>query len=112
MSVPIDACRARRYTQERRRPFRKDGDVAVYGLQVVIRNLIVLFLLMPAAAVAQGAASVAGRVMDMATEMPIGFATIVVESAANTASRSGALAGQDGRFVLQGLPPGQFRIRI
>ena len=76
------------------------------------RNLVVLFLLVPMTAFAQGAASVAGRVLDMTTDMPVGFATIVVENAASPSSRSGALAGEDGRFVLQGLAPGQYRIRV
>jgi outer membrane receptor protein involved in Fe transport len=67
---------------------------------------------MPVTAFAQGAASVAGRVLDMANGMPIAFATIVVESAATATSRSGALAGEDGRFVLQGLAPGQYKIRV
>jgi len=67
---------------------------------------------MPMTAFAQGAASVAGRVLDMESGMPVGFATIVVESAANPTSRSGALAGEDGRFVLQGLAPGPYNIRV
>ena len=78
----------------------------------MIRNLVVLFLLMPMTAFAQGAASVAGRVLDMANDMPVGYATIIVENAANPTSRSGALAGEDGRFVLQGLAPGQYNIRV
>ena len=69
-------------------------------------------LLVPALSSAQGAASVAARVLDMANEMPVGFATIVVENAANGTNISGALAGEDGRFVLQGLAPGQYKIRV
>ena len=69
---------------------------------MIIRSLLVLLLLMPVTALAQGDASVAGRVLDMANDVPVGLATIVVESAANVTSRSGALAGEDGRFVLRG----------
>ena len=79
---------------------------------MIVRSLFVLFLLMPLAASAQSAASVAGRVLDMVNDRPVGFATIVVEDAANATSRSGALAGEDGRFVLQGLAPGQYTIRV
>ena len=78
----------------------------------MIRNLIVFLLLVPAIASAQGGASVAGRVLDMADGMPVGFATVVVENAASGTSLSGAIAGEDGRFVLQGLPPGQYRFRV
>jgi outer membrane receptor protein involved in Fe transport len=79
---------------------------------VIIRSPLVLLLLMPVTAFAQGTASVAGRVLDMANDRPVAFATIVVESAANATSRSGALASEDGRFVLQGLGPGQYKIRV
>jgi outer membrane receptor protein involved in Fe transport len=79
---------------------------------MVIRNLCALFVLIPALASAQSAASVTARALDMANEMPVAFATIVVENAANGTSVSGALAGEDGRFVLQGLAPGQYKIRV
>ena len=42
---------------------------------------------------------------------PIGFATVVVEAAESGEALSGTLAGQDGRFVIQGVAPGQYTIR-
>src|SRR5687768_12616001 len=74
-----------------------------------------VFLLNPALVCAQGNAILSGRVLDMQGDAPIGFATIAVESPAAAAGSppiGGALAGENGRFVIQGLAPGQYRVRI
>src|SRR5688500_17921175 len=78
------------------------------------RALFLLLLLssLSSVASAQGAAAVAGRVLDMADGTPVRFATIVIENAATRTTLSGALAGEDGRFVVQGLAPGTYRFRV
>jgi outer membrane receptor protein involved in Fe transport len=75
-------------------------------------HLLLISASLPAAARAQGSATVAGRVLDMATAAPIGYATVLIENAATRTSLSGALAGEDGRFVVQGLAPGTYKFRM
>ncbi len=84
---------------------------------ILMRVLVVftIFLSLPALVCAQGTAILSGRVLDMQGDAPIGFATIAVESptaAAGSPPIGGALAGENGRFVIQGLSPGQYRVRI
>jgi len=73
---------------------------------------LLAILLFPAVAVAQGTAVLSGRVLDMANASPVGFATVVVESAASGQPISGALAGENGRFLVQGLTPGEYTVRL
>jgi outer membrane receptor protein involved in Fe transport len=77
-----------------------------------IALILIAILLVPVAASAQGTAVLSGRVLDAGDETPVGFATVVVENATNGTTLSGAIAGADGRFVLQGLAPGQYKIRV
>ena len=74
-----------------------------------------VFLFLPALVLAQGTAVLSGRVLDRQGDAPIGLATIAVESpnaAAGSPPLGGALAAENGRFVIQGLAPGQYRVRI
>ena len=73
--------------------------------------LWLILLCLPASASGQTTAVVAGRVVDATSGVPIGFGTIVVETATGEPV-SGALGGENGRFLVQGLEPGSYRIRI
>ena len=60
----------------------------------------------------QSTAVLGGRVLDVVNGSPIAFASVVVEDAASGKQLSGALTGENGRFVVQGLPPGRYKVRI
>jgi hypothetical protein len=71
-----------------------------------------LILSFSAALFAQGTAIVSGRVLQVGDGAPIAFASVVVEVAGSGQSLSGALTGEDGRFRVQGLAPGEYSITI
>jgi outer membrane receptor protein involved in Fe transport len=60
----------------------------------------------------QGSAIVSGRILQAANDSPVGSASVVVEDAATGQPLSGTLTGENGRFQLQGLAPGTYKIRI
>src|SRR5687767_14887089 len=74
--------------------------------------VFIICLALPAAALAQGTAIVSGRVLDVGEGAPIPFASVIVEVAGAGGSPSGTLTGEDGRFRVQGLAPGEYMITI
>ena len=75
--------------------------------------LLLVTVLVPATAEAQQAtATLAGRILDVTDGSPIGFASVVVENAASGQQLSGALSSENGRFLIQGLAPGAYKVRI
>ena len=74
--------------------------------------LLVLPIL-PAPASAQDVTAVlSGRVLDVTDDASIAFATVIVEHLESGTTVSGTLAGEDGRFVVQGVPPAAYRIHL
>jgi outer membrane receptor protein involved in Fe transport len=67
---------------------------------------------LPAVSSAQATAILAGRVLDVSNGAPIAFASIVVEHATSGQQLAGALTGENGRFVVRGLPPGSYKVVI
>jgi hypothetical protein len=72
-----------------------------------------MMLLLPLAASAQQSSAVlAGRVLDAINGSPIPFVSIVIENAASKQQVTGTLTGENGRFVVQGLPAGSYIVRM
>ncbi|HEX5726916.1 MAG TPA: carboxypeptidase-like regulatory domain-containing protein, partial [Longimicrobiaceae bacterium] len=74
------------------------------------RLFLLALLLLPAAAAAQGAAAVSGRVTGPAGA-PVQGAIVSAFPEAGGPARRVAATGADGTYRLAGLPPGAYRIR-
>lgn len=74
-------------------------------------GLLLVLLLVPTVAPGQeAAATVSGRVLDVADGSPVAFVSVVVERAESREQVTGALSGEDGRFLVQGLAPAEYTI--
>ena len=59
---------------------------------------------------AQIEATVSGQLVDAQSQQPLPYATVTVTSASDGITVTGALTEEDGRFVISGLPEGQYLI--
>lgn len=84
----------------------------VVGRPACVMACAVMMLLFSPAVRAQGTAVVSGRILDVADGAPIAFASVVVEDTASGAQLSGALTAENGRFQIQGLAAGTYRIQM
>ena len=75
-------------------------------------RVLAAVLLLSATAFAQGNAVVAGRVLAMADDAPVPFATVTVVNAGSGETTTAQLTGEHGRFVIQGLPAGSYKVQI
>jgi hypothetical protein len=74
--------------------------------------LVLLLALWPTAVAGQArTATVSGRVLDATNGSPIPFVSIIVETAEGK-QVAGALTAENGRFQMQGLPPGNYKVTI
>src|SRR5882672_2243851 len=80
---------------------------------VALAAAIILAFSPPAAAQGTpGSGVIHGRVVNGATKTPIGLATVEVTDSAATAPAARTSTGDDGSFIVQGLAPGRYRVRI
>jgi outer membrane receptor protein involved in Fe transport len=84
---------------------------------VLTRTVYALTLLFLTAASASAFAQqqesvVSGRVLEASGNAPIAFASIVVENATSGQQLTGTLTAETGRFLIRGLPPGTYTVRI
>jgi outer membrane cobalamin receptor len=87
--------------------------LTVTSRSVALATLIVFSALSPAAA--QNRGEIRGRVVEAASQTPIGIATVTVTvpgAAAAAAPAGSAPTGADGAFRVEGLRPGRYRVRI
>jgi ferric enterobactin receptor len=66
----------------------------------------------PGAARAAGPGEIRGRVTEVGSDRPLTSGSITVRRAADNAFAGGALPKSDGSFVVDGLPPGKYALRI
>lgn len=75
--------------------------------------LVVIAVMSPVSLFAQSSTAVlGGRVLDVTNGSPVAFASVIVEDAASGTQLSGTLTGENGRFAVQGLAPGRYKVRI
>jgi outer membrane receptor protein involved in Fe transport len=68
-------------------------------------------LLLPTIVVSQQGATLSGRTVDPEGS-PVGLSAVIVQSVQSGDTLSGSLARDDGRFIIQGLPPGRYTLHV
>ena len=71
---------------------------------------LLILLIVPAPSLGQVGTTLAGRLLDGVDGAAVGFASVVVEQVESGEMLTGTLTGEDGRFLVQGLAPGEYRI--
>ena len=95
-------------TRSAKRPPRPPRSPATASTWVLL-----ILLLAPVASLAQEeTATLSGRILDVTDGSPIGFVSVLVENADSGERLTGTLTGEDGRFLVQGLPTGEYRVSI
>src|SRR5688572_3459537 len=74
--------------------------------------LVVWLTVLLPTALAQGSAVVSGRILIAGDGAPLAFASVIVENATSGQQLTGALSDPNGRFAIQGLAPGSYRVRV
>jgi len=83
----------------------------IHSTIVSVSALVAAIVLCATPALAQSGA-LTGRVTDAATASPLGGATVRLVGSDATARQSGAITARDGRYRLQGIPPGRYRVSV
>ncbi len=80
-------------------------------LHSLLPGMLLILLSLPALALAQEEGTiVSGRILDAADGAPVGFVSVVVQVVDSGVQLTGTLTDEDGRFVIQGLPPDTYTV--
>ena len=74
--------------------------------------LLLLFFLQSSFAHAQSPVSFSGKVQAKATQLPIGFANIVLKKSTDSIFVAGTISDEQGQFRFSGIPPGKYLLEI
>ena len=61
---------------------------------------------------AQEEGTLSGRVFDQATDQPLPYATVAVQTKDSATMIAGGIAGEDGSFALLGVPKGDYQVSV
>jgi outer membrane receptor protein involved in Fe transport len=86
--------------------------IALNRPRLAFAILVVCWTVLLPMAFAQGSAVVSGRILNAADGVPLPFASVIVENATSGQQLTGALSSENGRFAIQGLAPGSYRIKV
>ncbi len=76
------------------------------------QTLLLIFILLCHFSFAQQEATLSGRVFDQATDQPLPYATITVQTKDSLNMIAGGIAGEDGSFSLLGIPKGNYQVSV
>ncbi len=74
------------------------------------KHFLVFFVLCSCFTFGQEKVTISGQLLDATTKVPISFANVVVYASGNETILTGAITDFDGRFEIQELPIGKYRI--
>ena len=83
---------------------------------IALLNFLLLAFCGPLAAqtpaTAPGNASITGLIADSTGNQPVGFATVVLLDPATSTTISGTIAGDNGKFAINQLAPGNYKLKV
>lgn len=90
----------------------KRSIVAVFGLMLAGSNAALPAQAPGAPQLSAAPGEVRGSIIETESKQPLPSAAVAVRSKKDSSLVSGAMAGQDGRFVVSGLRPGAYFVRV
>ena len=76
------------------------------------QSLLLLLIFLAHFSYAQEEGTLSGRVFDQATDQPLPYATVAVQTKDSATMIAGGIAGEDGSFALLGVPKGDYQVSV